>query len=416
MAVLAASMPYRLCARDARSGTAELQGLRRRIHRAGRVRPGSHSIARPVRRRAGRPHPRRPQRRGAPHRFPRSARGRAGRRRARAARARVRAATARAFRQLHQPVRRHRRRALPRERPIRSSPMPASRFDLRWGGAAAHASSRSRSRITTAATSCSVRMATSTSALAMAARANDPEHRAQNPNELLGKMLRIDVNVPDAHPTGYQVPPDNPFVVRPPGRARPEIWAFGLRNPWRYNFDDPGARRNRRAASSATSARTRGRRSTTSRAARGGRNYGWRNREGAHDNVDVAAAGLSCRSSIRFTNTPARVGQSVTGGFVYRGRALGAAYRGPLLLRGLRRRAACGRSRWRSIGHGGGAASDLHRAHRRARRSHAARNVSSFGVDADGELYIVSLTRGSVIAVVGPLSTPPVPTDLRVIR
>ena len=68
---------------------------------------------------------------------------------------------------------------------------------------------------------------------------NDPQNRAQDPAQLLGKMLRMDVAVPDAHPRGYIVPPTNPML---PG-ALPEIWAFGLRNPWRYNFDDlgPGA-------------------------------------------------------------------------------------------------------------------------------------------------------------------------------
>jgi glucose/arabinose dehydrogenase len=68
---------------------------------------------------------------------------------------------------------------------------------------------------------------------------NDPGHRAQNPAELLGKMLRIDVNVPDSDQAGYRVPPDNPFVNAGPSNTRPEIWAFGLRNPWRYTFDDP---------------------------------------------------------------------------------------------------------------------------------------------------------------------------------
>ena len=67
---------------------------------------------------------------------------------------------------------------------------------------------------------------------------NDPAHRAQNPAELLGKMLRIDVNVPDADPNGYRVPPSNPFLAGGPAGTRPEIWSFGLRNPWRYTFDD----------------------------------------------------------------------------------------------------------------------------------------------------------------------------------
>ena len=51
-------------------------------------------------------------------------------------------------------------------------------------------------------------------------------------------MLRIDVNVPDSDPRGYRVPEDNPFVDRQPIAALTEIWAFGLRNPWRYSFDD----------------------------------------------------------------------------------------------------------------------------------------------------------------------------------
>jgi glucose/arabinose dehydrogenase len=63
--------------------------------------------------------------------------------------------------------------------------------------------------------------------------AGDPERRALNLGELLGKMLRI-----DPHPSAdgaYTVPPDNPFVGVT--GARPEIWSIGLRNPWRYSFD-----------------------------------------------------------------------------------------------------------------------------------------------------------------------------------
>jgi glucose/arabinose dehydrogenase len=64
----------------------------------------------------------------------------------------------------------------------------------------------------------------------------DPEKRAQNPQELLGKMLRIDVD----HAIGdgqYGIPEDNPFVG---GGGRPEIWALGMRNPWRFSFDREG--------------------------------------------------------------------------------------------------------------------------------------------------------------------------------
>lgn len=62
----------------------------------------------------------------------------------------------------------------------------------------------------------------------------DPEGHAQNLSLLLGKMLRIDVDHPEAG-KAYSVPSDNPFVGRP--NVRPEIWAYGLREPWRFSFD-----------------------------------------------------------------------------------------------------------------------------------------------------------------------------------
>jgi glucose/arabinose dehydrogenase len=60
---------------------------------------------------------------------------------------------------------------------------------------------------------------------------DDPENNGQNTDTLLGKILRIDPS-PDG---GYTVPPTNPFVGQP--RERAEIWAYGLRNPWRFSFD-----------------------------------------------------------------------------------------------------------------------------------------------------------------------------------
>ena len=66
----------------------------------------------------------------------------------------------------------------------------------------------------------------------------DPNNLAQNPNSLMGKMLRIDVNSGDAFPgdpnRNYSIPADNPFAS---GGGAPEIWALGLRNPWRASFD-----------------------------------------------------------------------------------------------------------------------------------------------------------------------------------
>ena len=141
---------------------------------------------------------------------------------------------------------------------------------------------------------------------------NDPGHRAQNPLEFLGKMLRIDVSVPDAHPSGYQVPPDNPFVRGGPVTALPKIWSIGLRNPWRYSFDDP-ARGGTGALVIADVGQNSFEEVDYEPANRGGRNYGWRNREGAHANVTSRPpAFLPLTDPIHEYDHS--VGQSITGG------------------------------------------------------------------------------------------------------
>ena len=64
---------------------------------------------------------------------------------------------------------------------------------------------------------------------------NDPDNRSQNPNDLLGKILRLDIDQPQSASVPYSSPPENPFFGDISGRD--EVFAFGLRNPWRFSFD-----------------------------------------------------------------------------------------------------------------------------------------------------------------------------------
>ena len=236
---------------------------------------------------------------------------------------------------------------------------------------------------------------------------NDPDHRAQDRDELLGKMLRVDVNVPDSHPIGYVVPADNPFLA---GGARPEVWSFGWRNPWRYTFDDP-SRGGTGAMIAGDVGQNQWEELNYEPRGRGGRNYGWRNREGAHNNVtSLPPAYTPLVDPIHeYDHT---TGGSVTGGFVYRGSSLGAAFPGRYFF------ADFVRSRvWSlalTIDAGGEArASDVREHTNELGGSAHLGGVASFGVDAAGELYIVSYSRGIILRIVG---APRAPTNLRIIR
>jgi glucose/arabinose dehydrogenase len=134
---------------------------------------------------------------------------------------------------------------------------------------------------------------------------------AQSTSTLLGKMLRIDPRPAGGLP--YGIPPDNPFVDR--SGIRPEIWALGLRNPWRYSFD-------RRTGDlwlgdvGQSGWEEIDRQPVTSR---GGKNYGWNVFEGNHrvSGGDVAGAVAPV-----FEYAHAERGCSVIGGYVYRGRSI----------------------------------------------------------------------------------------------
>jgi glucose/arabinose dehydrogenase len=290
---------------------------------------------------------------------------------------------------------------------------PGSRFDLRWGGASGPAfiaqpfSNHKGGHLVFGPDGFLY------IGLGDGGAGNDPGHRAQNPATLLGKMLRIDVSVPDSDPSGYQVPADNPFLSSGPAGVLPEIWSFGLRNPWRYFFDDR-SRGGTGALIIGDVGQDRFEEVDYEPPNRGGRNYGWRNREGAHDNVTSLAPAYTPLTEPIHEYTHG-VGQSITGGFVYRGSALPASFRGRYFF------ADFIAGRVFSIGlaldaNGEARATDLVEHTNELANNGAVGSVSSFGVDADGEMYVVSYFTGRILKMIGPPAAPPVPTGLRIVR
>jgi glucose/arabinose dehydrogenase len=286
---------------------------------------------------------------------------------------------------------------------------PGSRFDLRWsGGASAIAQPFANHNGGNLAFGPDGYLYIG---LGDGGSANDPDNRAQNPAELLGKMLRIDVSVADGNPTGYQIPTDNPFAGgRGPVAARAEIWAFGLRNPWRYSFDDP-ARGGTGALVIGDVGQSSFEEIDYEPRGRGGRNYGWRTREGAHDHITSPPPAYAPLVDPIFEYGRS-TGQSVTGGFVYRGQGLGAAYAGRYFFGDF----VAGRvwSMALTVNQAGDATASNLMEHTGELGDPG--NVSSFGVDADGELYVVSYSGGTVLKIVGPRTAPASPGGLRIIR
>ena len=225
----------------------------------------------------------------------------------------------------------------------------------------------------------------------------DPQHNAQNPNTLLGKMLRIDVNVPDSDPRGYRVPEDNPFVDRHPIAALTEIWAFGLRNPWRYSFDD-WTRGGTGALVIADVGQTSREEVNWEPRGGGGRNYGWRLREG-RANYDTRQSAAYQPLTEPIHEYPRSNGMSITGGFVYRGSALHAMFNGRYFF------ADFVAGRVYSIGlaldeRQEATAVDVLELTEALGGTNELGLISSFGVDADGEIYLVSYSRGRILKIV----------------
>jgi glucose/arabinose dehydrogenase len=135
----------------------------------------------------------------------------------------------------------------------------------------------------------------------------DPNGNAQNLENLLGKILRIDVNV-ESNGLNYGIPSDNPFVNNP--TARPEIFAYGLRNPWRFSFD---AQTNTIWAGDVGQDQL----EEIDLIEKGG-NYGWNILEGTSCYSESDCDGTGTIDPI-FEYGHANNDKSITGGYVYRG-------------------------------------------------------------------------------------------------
>ncbi|WP_165072607.1 PQQ-dependent sugar dehydrogenase [Paludisphaera rhizosphaerae] len=203
---------------------------------------------------------------------------------------------------------------------------------------------------------------------------NDAQGRGQNLSTLLGKMLRIDVDRAEGD-RPYAIPADNPFVGRPD--VRPEIWAYGFREPWRFSFDartgdlwvgDVGQGLFEEVTMP-----------------RAGENHGWNVFEGVRPFSDRFA-----RPNARYVPPVFayhhRLGPSVTGGFVYRG-AKNPTIAGKYVFGDFETRrvwALDQRDRTPT------AILEIGRAPDR---------IASFGTDSEGELYVVGLDQGLIYRI-----------------
>ena len=245
---------------------------------------------------------------------------------------------------------------------------------------------------------------------------NDPENRAQNPAELLGKMLRIDVNVAASNVNGYVVPSTNPFVNGGPTGVLKEIWSFGLRNPWRYAFDMPSVG-GTGALIIADVGQGAWEEVDYEPANRPGRNYGWRNREGAHPAVTSPAPVYVPPTALTdpIWEYSHSVGQSITGGLVYRATALPATFRGRYFFADYVQGRVWSMALSINPTTGEATASTPTDHTTELGGSAVLGNISAFGTDAAGELYVVNHSGGTIVKILA--TTPPSPpTNLRIIK
>lgn len=211
---------------------------------------------------------------------------------------------------------------------------------------------------------------------------NDPGNRASNLAERLGKLLRIDVDNPDPG-LPYGIPSDNPFANDGDPNTLGEIWAYGLRNPWRTSFDrltgdlwiaDVG--QNAREEINFQPAGD-----------PGGNHYGWRCREGTGPTPGIAG----CPATNPLWVDPVHeythsLGCSITGGYVYRGCELGEAYQGKYFFSDY-----CTGPIWYL---------DPDNNYNRTLAFDTTYNIATFGEDEGGELYFANISNGTIYKIV----------------
>lgn len=209
----------------------------------------------------------------------------------------------------------------------------------------------------------------------------DPQNNAQNGQSLLGKMLRMDVsnaNTGDGLP--YDIPPTNPFLNEP--NVRDEIWALGLRNPWRFAFDRSGGdlfiadvgqnsweEVNSQPASSL-----------------GGENYGWRRMEGTHC-FNPTVRCNDGKLTLPILEYSHALGCSITGGYRYRGSQIPQLY--GMYLYG----DYCSGRIW-------GASEAVRGSWTSMELLHTDLAISTFGEDEAGELYVADRANGAIYRIV----------------
>ena len=193
----------------------------------------------------------------------------------------------------------------------------------------------------------------------------DPRGNGQDTSTLLGSILRIDVSALDQL-GGYAAPPDNPFAGGE-GAARGEIWAYGLRNPWRFSFD--------RVTGDLWAADVGQNLYEEVNVVRPGLNYGWNVMEGSHcfRRANCDSRGLE----MPVAEYGRDGGCSVTGGYVYRGRRLPALY-GAYLYGDF-----CSGKIWALRRDGATVTEQMQIAD-------TGLSISSFGEDPSGEVYVLT--------------------------